>query len=56
MAFQLEEINLMAKNPEEFMALSDERFNRKVDAAADAIIANRQRSPIVLLSGPSGCG
>ena len=56
MAFQLEEINLMAKNPEEFMALSDERFNRKVDAAADAIIANRQRSPIVLLSGPSGSG
>ncbi len=56
MAFQLEEINLMAKHPEEFMAMADERFNRKVDAAADAIIANRQRSPIVLLSGPSGSG
>jgi uridine kinase len=46
----------MAKHPEEFMAMADERFNRKVDAAADAIIANRQRSPIVLLSGPSGSG
>jgi uridine kinase len=56
MAFQLEEINLMAKNPEEFMALCDERFDKKVEAAADAIIANRQRSPIVLLSGPSGSG
>lgn len=56
MAFQLEEINLMAKHPEEFMAMADERFNKKVEAAADAIIANRQRSPIVLLSGPSGSG
>ncbi len=56
MAFQLEEINLMAKNPVEFMNMADQRFNRKVDSAADAIIANRQRSPIVLLAGPSGSG
>lgn len=56
MAFQLEEINLMSKHPEEFMAMCDERFNRKVDAAADAIVANRSRSPIVLLAGPSGSG
>lgn len=56
MAFQLEEINIMAKHPQEFMAMADQRFDRKVEDAADAIIANRSRSPIVLLAGPSGSG
>lgn len=56
MAFQLEEINLMAKNPSEFMEMSDRNFDRKVEDAADRIIANRKNSPIVLLAGPSGSG
>lgn len=56
MAFQLEEINLMAKNPSEFLEMSDRNFNRKVEDAADRIIANRKNSPIVLLAGPSGSG
>lgn len=56
MAFQLEEINLMAKSPAEFLALGDRNYDRKVDQAADLIIANRRSSPIVLLAGPSGSG
>lgn len=56
MAFQLEEINIMAKSPEEFLALGDHSFNRKVDEAAELIAANRKNSPIVLLAGPSGSG
>lgn len=56
MAYQLEEINLMAKNPSEFMEMSDRNFERKVEAAADRIVANRKNSPIVLLAGPSGSG
>lgn len=56
MAFQLEEINLMAKNPLEFMEMSDRNYDRKVEDAADRIIANRKNSPIVLLAGPSGSG
>ncbi len=56
MAFQLEEINIMAKNPSEFLALGDANYDRKVEQAADMIIANRKNSPIVLLAGPSGSG
>lgn len=56
MAYQLDELNLMAKNPVEFMELSDQRFTRKIEQAADQIIANRKNSPIVLLAGPSGSG
>ncbi len=56
MAFQLEEINMMAQHPREFMELSDHKFDLRVEKAADQIIANRSRSPIVLLAGPSGSG
>lgn len=56
MAFQLEEVNLMAKNPAEFMELGDRNYDRKVEQAADRIIENRKNSPIVLLAGPSGSG
>lgn len=56
MAFQLEEINVMAKNPRDFLAMADRNYDRKINQAADLIIANRHNSPIVLLAGPSGSG
>jgi uridine kinase len=56
MAFQLEEINLMAEHPAEFIQLSEQAYDQKVEHAADCIIANRKNSPIVLLAGPSGSG
>ncbi|MCD7838158.1 MAG: nucleoside kinase [Clostridiales bacterium] len=56
MAFQLEEINLMAKNPAEFLAMGDRNYDRKVEQAAGLIAENRRNSPIVLLAGPSGSG
>ena len=57
MTYQLEDINFRTvSDPVAFMAESDEIYRRKVEQAADLIIANRNRSPIVLLSGPSGSG
>lgn len=56
MAFQFEEINIMAKNPAEFLALGDANYERRVEQAADMIVENRKNSPIVLLAGPSGSG
>ncbi|MCD8147415.1 MAG: nucleoside kinase [Clostridiales bacterium] len=56
MAFQLEEINLMAKSPAEFLAMGDRNYDRKVEQAASLIAENRRNSPIVLLAGPSGSG
>lgn len=57
MAYQLKDINRMAaEHPEDFLARSDAQFNSKVRTAADRIAENLRRSPIVLLSGPSGSG
>ena len=57
MSYQLEEINLKTvSDPKGFVEESDAAYMRKVDRAADLIIANMEASPIVLLSGPSGSG
>ncbi len=57
MAFQLEEINLMAKaDPQGFIQLGEDNYDRKLRDAAEQIIANLKESPVVLLAGPSGSG
>ena len=57
MAYQLKDINFKTvADPKGFVAECDARYNALVSEAADRIIANREKSPIVLLSGPSGSG
>ncbi|MBR1781316.1 MAG: nucleoside kinase [Oscillospiraceae bacterium] len=57
MAYQLQRINDAARtDPRGFLEECDAEFQRKIDAAAERIVANLDRSPIVLLSGPSGSG
>ena len=57
MAYLLEDINFKTvSDPKGFVQQSDSEYEAKVSAAAEKIIANRDKSPIVLLSGPSGSG
>ena len=57
MAYQLQEINKRIRTDvAEFLAECDQNYGDRVSLAADRIIANLDRSPIVLLSGPSGSG
>lgn len=57
MSYLLTDINRRAyTDPAGFIARSDDDFHRHVVKAAERIIANREKSPIVLLSGPSGSG
>ncbi len=57
MAYQLQEINKRIRTDvKEFLAECDESYAQRVSLAADKILANLERSPIVLLSGPSGSG
>ena len=57
MAYQLKEINdrILADTPA-FLAECDAAYQKRVEEAADKIIARLDTSPIVLLSGPSGSG
>jgi uridine kinase len=57
MAYQLSEINQrIREDTPGFLAECDGAYKMKVARAADRIIANLDRSRIVLLSGPSGSG
>ncbi len=57
MAYDIARINEQVRtNPEEFVARSDGAYFERVKCAADAICENLPKSPIVLLSGPSGAG
>lgn len=57
MAYQLQEINKRIRSDvKEFLAECDRSYAQRVALAADRIVANLDRSPIVLLSGPSGSG
>lgn len=57
MAYQLQEINRRIKSDvKEFLAECDQAYAQRVSLAADKVLANLERSPIVLLSGPSGSG
>ena len=57
MAYQLQEINKRIRSDvKEFLAECDRSYAQRVSLAADRIVANLDRSPIVLLSGPSGSG
>ena len=57
MAYQLQEINRRIQTDvKEFLAECDGNYTQRVSLAADKILANLERSPIVLLSGPSGSG
>ena len=57
MAYQLQEINKRIQTDvTEFLAECDQNYADRVALAADKILANLERSPIVLLSGPSGSG
>lgn len=57
MAYQLLDINQQIRNhPSAFLAECDTRYQKQIEAAADAILNRMSISPIVLLSGPSGSG
>ena len=57
MSYLLQDINRRAvSDPVGFLAESDATYHRHVCQAAEKILANREKSPIVLLSGPSGSG
>ena len=57
MAYQLKEINdSIRTDPKGFLAQCDARYQDRISAAVDQILARMKESPIVLLSGPSGSG
>lgn len=57
MAYQLQEINRRIETDVRgFLEECDDKFQRKVEQAADCILSRMTESPIVLLSGPSGSG
>lgn len=57
MSYQFEEINRRAaRDPRGLIEEGDALYTRRVEQAAELIAANRARSPIVLLSGPSASG
>ena len=57
MAYQLQEINRRIQSDvAEFLAECDQSYNQRVSLAADKILGNLEKCPIVLLSGPSGSG
>ena len=57
MAYDLRTINAAIRSdPKGFLEECDAEYQRKIDAAAEAVLRNLHRSPLVLLSGPSGSG
>ena len=57
MAYDLSEINFRTvADPKGFVEECDALYQSRVETAAEKIIANKDKSPIVLLSGPSGSG
>ena len=57
MAYRLSEINARCREDAAgFIAECDALYEKRLEEAADRIIANRTNSPVVLLSGPSGSG
>lgn len=57
MAYQLTEINQKIQaDPKAFLAECDTSYQKRLEDAADRIIAGMAESPVVLLSGPSGSG
>ena len=57
MVYRLEDINRrVLEDPERFVQECDTAYEKNVLRAAEAIVANIERSRIVLLSGPSGSG
>ena len=57
MAYKLDEINLRTvSDPKEFMEECDAVYMQRLEEAVRRILDNKKRSPIILLSGPSGSG
>ena len=57
MAYQLQEINdRIRSDVTAFLEECDQNYRQRISLAADKIVANLERSPLVLLSGPSGSG
>ena len=57
MAYQLQEINERIRTDvTAFLEECDQNYRQRIALAADKIMANLERSPLVLLSGPSGSG
>lgn len=57
MTYQLQDINeAILHDPKGFLAECDDRYQDRINQAADVIIDNMGKSQIVLLSGPSSSG
>ena len=55
--FELSALNEdIRRDPAEFIAQCDERYNLMILDTATQVARNRKKSPIVLLAGPSGSG
>lgn len=55
--FPVKDMNEAAKDPREFIRLSQQQYAAKIEAAAKTILENAENGkPLVLLSGPSGSG
>ena len=55
--FELSALNAdIRRDPAEFIAQCDERYNLMILDTATQVARNRKKSPIVLLAGPSGSG
>lgn len=57
MSYELNVINKLAKtDPKAFVAKCEEEYEARIRLAAELIIQNSKKSPLVLLSGPSASG
>ena len=55
MAYRLEDINYRTvADPKGMIEEADAKYRVKVEEAANQILENKKKSPIILLSGPSG--
>jgi len=56
-AYELNVINQMVRaNPRSFVEKCEAEYESRIRLAADLIVQNREKSPLVLLSGPSASG
>ena len=55
MKYDLKEINFRTvQDPKGFCEECEERYQQEIERAAEEVIGNLSKSPIVLLAGPSG--
>lgn len=54
--FTINDMNAASANPADFVAKCEAQYSAMIRDAAEAILAQGERKPLILLSGGSGCG